>query len=56
MSGYIEAGYLVALGTLGTYAVSLVTRERAARHRIPPAPAEPGSDPSGEPERTGGSS
>jgi hypothetical protein len=41
VSGYIEAGYVVALGSLATYAVSLVTRERAARHRLPPAPVEP---------------
>lgn len=34
MSGYVEAGYLVVLGSLGAYAVSLVQRERAARNRL----------------------
>jgi hypothetical protein len=33
MSGYVEAGYIVCLGSLGTYAISLVVRERAARRR-----------------------
>lgn len=35
MSGYVEAGYTVVLVSLGTYAVSLVVRERAARRRLP---------------------
>lgn len=34
MSGYVEAGYVVILGTLSVYSVSLVTRERAARRRV----------------------
>jgi hypothetical protein len=33
MNGYVEAGYVVILGTLGTYSVTLVARERAARRR-----------------------
>jgi hypothetical protein len=55
VSGYIEAGYVVALGSLGTYALSLVTRERAARRRLPPPQAAPealrpqGPDASGTP-------
>lgn len=36
MSGYVEAGYTVILFTLGSYSVSLVVRERAARRRLPP--------------------
>lgn len=36
MSGYVEAGYVVCLGTLGCYAVSLVVRERASRQRLAP--------------------
>jgi hypothetical protein len=35
MSGYVEAGYLISLGSLSAYAVSLVVRERAARSRLP---------------------
>ncbi|MGD0081706.1 MAG: hypothetical protein ABSD78_00745 [Acidimicrobiales bacterium] len=35
MSGYVEAGYVIALGSLSAYAVSLVVRERAARSRLP---------------------
>ena len=35
MSGYVEVGYVIVLGSLGSYAVSLVTRERAARRRLP---------------------
>jgi len=38
MNGYVEAGYVVILGTLGTYAVTLVARERATRRRIDGAP------------------
>jgi hypothetical protein len=34
MNGYVEAGYLVVLGTLGTYGATLVARERAARRRV----------------------
>jgi hypothetical protein len=34
MSGYVEAGYLIVLGSLSSYAVSLVARERAARRRL----------------------
>ena len=34
MNGYVEAGYVVVLGTLGTYGVALLTRERAARRRV----------------------
>jgi hypothetical protein len=30
----VEAGYVVILGTLGTYSVSLIARERAARRRV----------------------
>jgi hypothetical protein len=34
MNGYVEAGYAVILGTLGTYSVSLIARERSARRRV----------------------
>ena len=34
MNPYVEAGYVVILGTLGSYSVSLVARERAARRRV----------------------
>jgi hypothetical protein len=34
MNGYVEAGYVVVLGTLGTYGVTLFVRERAARRRV----------------------
>jgi hypothetical protein len=54
VSGYIEAGYVVALGSLAAYALSLVTRERAARRRLPPVPAEPGSGPSTAPDSATG--
>ncbi|MFZ0170045.1 MAG: hypothetical protein WAL04_00040 [Acidimicrobiales bacterium] len=37
MSGYIEVGYVIVLGSLATYATSLVSRERAARRRLPPS-------------------
>jgi hypothetical protein len=56
MSGYIEAGYVVALGSLGTYAFSLVTRERAARRRLPSVPAEPAASSSKVPDATGDTS
>jgi hypothetical protein len=39
MSGYVQVGYVVGLGTLAVYAVSLVTRERAARRRLEPREA-----------------
>jgi hypothetical protein len=39
MNGYVEAGYVVILGTLGGYSVSLVARERAARRRVGGKPA-----------------
>ena len=34
MNGYVEAGYLVIFGSLGTYGVALLGRERAARRRV----------------------
>jgi hypothetical protein len=34
MNGYVEAGYVVVLGTLGTYGVTLLARERAVRRRV----------------------
>ena len=34
MSGYVEAGYVVAFATLGGYALSLVVRERSVRRRL----------------------
>ncbi|MGO8876736.1 MAG: hypothetical protein ACLQNG_13345 [Acidimicrobiales bacterium] len=49
MSGYIEAGYVIVFGSLGTYALSLVTRERAARRRqAPPPPDATSGVPSGQ--------
>ncbi|MGA2528717.1 MAG: hypothetical protein ABSG36_06080 [Acidimicrobiales bacterium] len=49
MNGYVEAGYVVVLGTLGTYGFSLIIRERAARRRVGAraVPRSPG-DPTGE--------
>jgi hypothetical protein len=41
MNGYVEAGYLICFGTLGAYSLSLVTRERAARRRLPQRPGSP---------------
>ena len=34
MNGYVEAGYIVVLGTLGTYGFTLAVRERATRRRV----------------------
>jgi hypothetical protein len=34
MNGYVEAGYVVALGVLGGYAGSLVIRERRMRQSV----------------------
>jgi uncharacterized membrane protein len=34
VSGYVEAGYTVILGSLALYGASLVARERAARRRL----------------------
>jgi hypothetical protein len=34
VNGYVEAGYLIVLGSLGTYGVGLLARERAARRRV----------------------
>jgi len=34
VNGYVEAGYLVIFGSLGTYGVALLGRERAARRRV----------------------
>lgn len=57
MSGYIEAGYAMALGSLAIYALSLVTRERASRRRLPPAaPGEPVSGSPSAPDSSGESS
>ncbi len=57
MNGYVEAGYVVILGTLGTYSISLLGRERAARRRIDeasrPAVSNPSAGaPAGQPEPT----
>ena len=53
MNPYVEAGYAVILGTLGTYSVSLVARERAARRRLGAGSSAPGA---GTPTKTRGSS
>jgi len=34
MNGYVEAGYLAVFVSLGTYGLSLLGRERAARRRV----------------------
>jgi len=34
MNGYIEAGYIVVLGTLGTYAVILVKMSHSTNRRL----------------------
>lgn len=34
MSGYVEAGYVIVLGSLALYATSIVVRERAVRRRL----------------------
>lgn len=47
MSGYVEAGYAIALSVISSYALSIVWRERAARRRIgdrPKAAPPPGAD------------
>lgn len=36
MSGYVEAGYIVVVVSLGGYALSLLGREKAARGRLRP--------------------
>ena len=49
MNGYVEAGYLVIFGSLGTYGVALLGRERAARRRVlgPAAAASTGAGSTG---------
>jgi hypothetical protein len=47
MSGYVEAGYAIALVSLSGYSLSIVFRERAARRRLGGSSAE-GSDRGGE--------
>ena len=42
MSGYVEAGYTVALLTLAGYSASVVLRERFARRRLAAPAAAPG--------------
>ncbi|HLX78489.1 MAG TPA: hypothetical protein VKR27_06350 [Acidimicrobiales bacterium] len=44
MSAYIDAGYVVALGTLAVYGSTLVARERAARRRIEAATRPTGEE------------
>lgn len=34
MNGYVLGGYIVVLGAIGLYAVSLVERIRSARRRV----------------------
>lgn len=50
MSGYVEAGYSVALVSLAAYATSLVLRERAARRRLGRTAADPAQPPADDPE------
>ncbi|MGD0874688.1 MAG: hypothetical protein ABSA14_06780 [Acidimicrobiales bacterium] len=40
MNGYVEAGYIMVLGTLSSYGVVLVAREHAARRRVGTAAVE----------------
>jgi hypothetical protein len=49
MNGYVEAGYVVILGTLATYSATLVARERAARRRAGAASSVSPSDVAGAP-------
>ena len=44
MSGYVEAGYVVALATLAVYAGSLRRRELALRRRLGPRQRPGGAD------------
>jgi heme exporter protein D len=48
--GYVQAGYVVALGVLALYATSLVLRRRALLRRLPPSEAAPVAprEPAGE--------
>ena len=48
MNGYVEAGYVVVLGTLSSYAATLAVRERAARMRLGPAAKSASAPPAGE--------
>jgi len=52
VSGYVETGYVIALGSLSAYAISLVVRERAARNRLP-RPAAPSRGSTGSTGSTG---
>ncbi len=45
MSGYIEAGYVIVLGSLSLYAASVLRREHAARLRLSRPVSEGGSTP-----------
>jgi len=44
VNGYVEAGYIVVLGSLAGYSGALVARERAALRRLP-GPIRPGEEP-----------
>jgi hypothetical protein len=54
MNGYVEAGYVVVLGTLSVYGVTLITRERAARRRVGAAPGVVRTGVRSAPQATGG--
>ncbi|MCL5077353.1 MAG: hypothetical protein M1288_04480 [Actinobacteria bacterium] len=40
MNGYVEAGYLVVLGTLGGYSATLAGRSKKMRKALIPAKVE----------------
>lgn len=45
MSGYTEAGYVIVLGSLAGYAMSLLIRERASRRQLRAVPTVSAPDP-----------
>lgn len=53
MNGYVEAGYVVVLGTLAGYGASVLGRERAARRRVNRASGQQGAPEGGRDEISG---
>lgn len=51
MSGYVEAGYIVVLGSLAAYSVRLLRRRRVLERKISPVPGPP-APPAPDPETT----
>jgi hypothetical protein len=50
LNGYVVVGYIICIGSLSAYAITLYVREQRSRRRRPPGPGD--GEPPGDMART----